>query len=126
MIEQVDPDYAIWDVADNIDDLKPVKRMKHLVGNTILPRSKMHVAIRKRPIIGFESLLFMGYPLKQLLPAARTISDNLLQDLAGNAFNGMVVVAITAAFIGSFPLHELDNSHDGDSSDDGSEGDSPS
>ena len=63
---------------------------------TTQPISKHWIANRCRPVIGVESMLFQGFPMLKL-PGSESFHDTLLQDLAGNAYCGTVVLAVHAA-----------------------------
>ena len=65
----------------------------------ILPSSKLWWIPRQRFQIGFESLAIQGFPIAKRPDLVEKYDDKFLQDLAGNAFSGTVVVAIMAAIV---------------------------
>ena len=73
---------------------------------TLLPGAKVWIHFQRRYLLGREMLMAQGYPVASLPPSRKHIDQELMSDLAGNAFPGTMVVAATLAPIAHVPWHK--------------------
>ena len=78
-----------------------------LVLPTIMPGAKIWVQGQHRLLLGRELLMCQGYPVASLPPSRKDGDhEDLMCDLAGNAFPGTMMVAATVALLAHVPWHK--------------------
>ena len=71
---------------------------------TIMPGAKIWVQPRHRLLLGRELLMCQGYPVSALPPSRKDGDhEELMCDLAGNAFPGTMIMAATVALLAHVP-----------------------
>ena len=68
---------------------------------TLLPGTEMIVCGEfQRPILGYEGLMGIGFPLGKMSPILlQNVPDSLLASLAGNAFSGFVILPVLCSLL---------------------------
>ena len=74
---------------------------------TLLPTQQLWIDApsmqRPRLLLGYESLMFQGFPLSKRQDLASTFSDSLMQELAGNAMTLPVVLGLLMSTFAAVP-----------------------
>ena len=91
----------IVDLSQSVQQLRSVRQDDML--DCILPGSKWWLPKLQRPLSGREALLCHGYPWPLHPQKLHKCSDNLLCDLAGNAFSGTVILSLMNACLLELP-----------------------
>ena len=73
------------------------------VGPALLPGAVVWWASRGRLQIGYEALMFTGFPVAKHLDLIKRFPNDFLMSLAGNAFSGTIVTAIFAVLVAFTP-----------------------
>ena len=74
-----------------------------VVGPALLPGAVVWWASRGRLQIGYEALMFTGFPVAKHLDLIKRFPNDFLMSLAGNAFSGTIVTAIFAVLVAFTP-----------------------
>ena len=76
---------------------------------TMLPKQIIMVfnqVARPRLLLGYEAMVFQGFPMALMSSAIRSSKECLLKDLAGNMVSLPVMLAVTMATISSMPWRQ--------------------
>ena len=79
------------------------------IAMTMLPKQIIMVfnqVARPRLLLGYEAMVFQGFPMALMSSAIRSSKECLLKDLAGNMVSLPVMLAVTMATISSMPWRQ--------------------
>ena len=74
------------------------------VAQCLVSTSRPWLMIRGRSLCGVEALMLQGFPVGHLNDQPTSFPDSQLIDLAGNAFNGYVCLAVCSSLFGTCDL----------------------
>ena len=102
------PEDEAFDISQSIYRVPRSSRLKCregaiVVGPAILPRALIWWKKAARLQLGFESLMFAGFPIALRPDLSREFSNDQLQNLAGNCFSATIICAIFACFLAVTP-----------------------